>query len=184
MRYTSPRTHSLTRWLLWLWHWDFINSISAGAPARTLLGKLKNAYQSVGWGGDNPSPFPTPFNPGKLWSWLIHVQNINVKSYLVQKLYPPWKETDGRTQPIALLTPITQSIIMQCSLTRPMALMQPHAKLPWRFVLYFACMFDLCQCHYMHHTNLMYIISTVLRCRHSHPSMWIFLTQWAYEWCS
>jgi len=49
-RLCAIQVHALNH-SLWHWHWDFINSISAGVPARTLLGKLKNAYQSVGWGG-------------------------------------------------------------------------------------------------------------------------------------
>jgi len=47
----------------------------------------------------------------------IHVQNIKLKSYLVQKLQ--WKETDGRTRPIALLCLVTRPVITQCSLARP-----------------------------------------------------------------
>jgi len=40
------------------------------------------------------------FNRDELWSLPIHKQKlIKVKSQLVQKL--DWKQTDGRTQPIA-----------------------------------------------------------------------------------
>jgi len=99
--------------------------------------------------------FPTPFDPGELYH---DSYTCKISILKVQKLQR--KETNGRTRPIASLSPITRSVITQCFLTRPMALMRPHAKLLWRFVLYFACMFDLCQCHYMHLSNSMYIIPT------------------------
>ena len=95
------------------------------------------------------------FRPGELYH---DSYTCKISILKVQKLQR--KETNGRTRPIASLSPITRSVITQCFLTRPMALMRPHAKLLWRFVLYFACMFDLCQCHYMHLSNSMYIIPT------------------------
>jgi len=46
----------------------------------------------------------------ELWLWPVHMQNIEVKGQLVQKI--KWKQTDGRTRPIALPIPLARSIII------------------------------------------------------------------------
>ena len=48
---------------------------------------------------------------------MTHIHAQKSRSIIVQKL--EWKHTDGRTQPTALLTPLTRSVI---SSTGPLAL--------------------------------------------------------------
>jgi len=41
---------------------------------------------------------------------MTHVQNMKVKGQLVQKI--EWKQTDGRTRPIALHRPLTLQMVL------------------------------------------------------------------------
>ena len=96
------------------------------------------------------------FRPGELYH---DSYTCKISILKVQKLQR--KETNGRTRPIASLSPCNNTVGNNAMLPdTAYGVERPHAKLLWRFVLYFACMFDLCQCHYMHLSNSMYIIPT------------------------